>query len=190
MLYAILARDKNSLIGSGFSLPWKNDPSTRWDMESFKRLTSGNIVFMGYRTFLGFNSPLPDRINVVESNRLSSQPEPTPAKTADDSGAAQSSQKSSFIFTSSLPDFLESYKNELKTVWSEKKIFIIGGKATVAKYANKIDCLYLTTFFNEYKGDVFLPENFQETLSKRFSLCRTLETHANGKIEMYKALFL
>lgn len=188
MLYAILARDKNNLIGSGFSLPWKNDPSTRWDMESFKRLTSGNIVFMGYRTFLGFNSPLPNRINVVETNRRPGLPEPTPAKPADDFGAAQSSQKSSFIFTSSLPDFLESYKNELKTVWSGKKIFIIGGKATVAKYAEKISCLYLTTFFNEYNGDVFLPEDFEETLSARFSLFQTIETHANGKIELYNAL--
>lgn len=184
MLYAILARDKNSLIGSGFSLPWKSDPSTRWDMESFKRLTSGNIVFMGYRTFLGFNSPLPNRVNVVETNRSLSLPELSPANFADDSGAA----KSSFIFTSSLPDFLESYKTELKTIWREKKIFIIGGKATIKKYADKISCLYLTTFFDEYNGDVFLPEDFEETLSKRFSLCRTLETHANGKIELYSTL--
>lgn len=169
MLYAILARDKNNLIGSALSLPWKDDPSTRWDMESFKRLTSGNIVFMGYRTFLGFKFPLPNRINVVETKKAPPR-------------------SSSFIFTSSLPNFLETYKNELKTVWSEKKIFIIGGKATVAKYAEKISCLYLTTFFNEYKGDVFLPKDFQETLSKRFSLCQTLETHSNGKIEMYNAL--
>ena len=46
MIYAILARDKNNLIGNGLSLPWLGDEKTKWDMANFKRLTTKNIVFM------------------------------------------------------------------------------------------------------------------------------------------------
>ena len=179
---AILARDKNNLIGSGGSLPWKDDPSARWDMESFKHLTSGNIVFMGYRTFLGFKSPLPGRINVVETKN------PAERLARQELASSDGTAASSFIFASSLQNFLESYKNELETIWRGKKIFIIGGAATIAKYADKISCLYLTTFSKTYKGDVFLPKDFQEILARRFTLCQTAEAHSNGKIEIYKSL--
>ena len=180
MIYAILARDKNNLIGNGFSLPWLGDEKTKWDMENFKRLTTGNIVFMGYKTFQGFKSPLPTRINVVETRNFSGV---SPLRAA---GSFESLTQTGFIFTKSLDDFLFEYKFQLETAWKNKKIFIIGGAKTFSKYCRKIDFLYLTTFFSEYKnGDTYLPEDFLSN----FKLKETLESHENGKIELLENQF-
>ena len=208
MIYAILARDKNNLIGNGLSLPWLGDEKTKWDMANFKRLTTKNIVFMGYKSFLGFKSPLPNRINVVETHNFSGV---SPLRAAGlsvvplslHSGAAaekqaegtaapersaplQSLTQTGFIFTKNLDDFLSEYDFQLKTSWKNKKIFIIGGAKTLNKYCKKIDFLYLTTFFSEYKnGETYLPENFLSN----FKLKKTLESHENGKIELLENRF-
>ncbi len=202
MIYAILARDKNGLIGSGLSLPWLSDPKTKWDMENFKRLTTENIIFMGYKTFLGFKSPLPNRINVVESSDFTgvaplrvaglsvvpltlhskaSKAEQTVSRAASKRFAPlQSLTRTGFIFTKNLENFLSAHKTKLNTAWKNKKIFIIGGAKTLKKYRSKIDFLYLTTFFSEYKGDTYLPQDFLQ----EFKLKETLEFHTNGKIEL------
>lgn len=161
-IYSILARDKNNLIGNKDALPWKDDDSTKWDLSSFKNLTGGNIVFMGYRTFLGFSKPLPGRINVVESRE-------------------GKGQKDGFIFVRSLDDFLSAYKEELKTIWQAKKIFIIGGGKTLLKYLNRIDFLYLTTFYKPYEGDAFISER----ILKQFKRETIIEEHLNGKTELF-----
>jgi len=206
MIYAILARDKNNLIGNGFSLPWLGDEKTKWDMANFKRLTTGNIVFMGYKTFLGFKSPLPNRINVVETRDFSGVSplraagrsvvplslHSRAAEQAENTSAPERSAplhpltRTGFIFTKSLDDFLSEYKFQLKTSWKNKKIFIIGGAKTFSKYCKKIDFLYLTTFFSEYKnGDTYLPKDFLPN----FKLKETLQSHGNGKIELLENRF-
>lgn len=180
MIYAILARDKNNLIGNGISLPWLGDEKTKWDMANFKRLTTENIVFMGYKTFLGFKSPLPNRINVVETHNFLGV---SPLRAA---GTFESLTQAGFIFTKNLDDFLSEYELQLKTSWKNKKIFIIGGAKTLSKYCEKIDFLYLTTFFSEYKnGETYLPEDFLSN----FKLKKTLESHENGKIELLENRF-
>lgn len=173
MIYAVLARDRNNLIGNGGSLPWKDDEETKWDLANFKSLTSGNIVFMGYRTFLGFEKPLPNRINVVETRENF---------TIKDYRVKPDNDKNGFIMSSSLDDFLSSKSSEFESTWKSKKLFIIGGSKTFQKYKEKIDFLYLTTFYGEYKGDVFLPEDFLDG----FKLKSQIESHGNGKIELFE----
>lgn len=60
---AILAADKNGVIGDGPNLPWK----LKDDMASFKNRTENNIVIMGRKTFQSIGRRLPNRINVVVS---------------------------------------------------------------------------------------------------------------------------
>lgn len=61
---AIAAMSLNRVIGAGNSIPWHLPEDFKW----FKRMTSGNVVIMGRKTFesLG-NKPLPNRINIVLS---------------------------------------------------------------------------------------------------------------------------
>lgn len=63
---AIIAMDKNGLIGKDDQLPWGiGNPNTTWDMANFKSMTSNKIVIMGYNTFKGFKRPLKNRLNLV-----------------------------------------------------------------------------------------------------------------------------
>ena len=58
---AIAAMALNRVIGCGNRLPWHLPEDFRW----FKRMTTGNIVVMGRKTFEGLPKPLPNRRTVV-----------------------------------------------------------------------------------------------------------------------------
>lgn len=57
----IVAKDRNSLIGKGNSLPW----SLPADLKHFKEKTVGKTVVMGRKTFETLKGPLPNRKNVI-----------------------------------------------------------------------------------------------------------------------------
>lgn len=66
----ILASSRDYTIGENNTLPWHCSP----DLKLFKRLTTGNIVIMGRRTFESMGSkPLPNRVNIVVSKSMSKQ---------------------------------------------------------------------------------------------------------------------
>ena len=61
---AIAAMSLNRVIGAGNQIPWHLPEDFKW----FKRMTSGNVVIMGRKTFASLgNKPLPNRINIVLS---------------------------------------------------------------------------------------------------------------------------
>lgn len=62
----IWAQDKNGLIGIDDSLPW-NLPE---DLKHFKEKTNSKTVIMGSRTFNSIGKPLPNRTNIVLSNKM------------------------------------------------------------------------------------------------------------------------
>jgi dihydrofolate reductase len=51
----------NGVIGSGGDIPWSNPE----DLKHFRRVTTGNTVVMGRKTFESIGHPLPYRTNVV-----------------------------------------------------------------------------------------------------------------------------
>ncbi len=57
----IVATDAGGGIGINNTLPWRLPE----DMAHFKRLTSGNPVIMGRKTFDSIGRPLPNRRNIV-----------------------------------------------------------------------------------------------------------------------------
>src|SRR5574341_806719 len=67
---AIAAMSLNREIGAGNRIPWHLPEDFKW----FKRLTTGNVIVMGRKTFESIGRPLPDRITVV----LTRSPEPIP----------------------------------------------------------------------------------------------------------------
>ena len=167
---AILARDSKNSIGNGNNLPWKDDISTKWDMTSFKNLTTGNIIFMGFNTYKTIKTPLPERINVVENRNSSSFSE-----------ANSSCFPETFLETPSLYDFCSDFKHILTNEWKDKKIFLIGGAKLIKKYADLIDELYLTTFDKSYEADI----SFDDTILKNFKTSEVIKKHDNGIIELY-----
>ena len=65
MISIIVAVAKNGVIGSCGKIPW-DIPE---DKVYFKKITSGGIVIMGRRTFEEIGFPLPNRYNIVVSEK-------------------------------------------------------------------------------------------------------------------------
>ena len=58
---AIAAMSLNRVIGAGNRLPWHLPEDFRW----FKRMTTGQVIVMGRKTFESIGRPLPHRTTVV-----------------------------------------------------------------------------------------------------------------------------
>ena len=58
---AIAAMSLNRVIGAGNKIPWHLPEDFKW----FKKMTMGNIVVMGRKTFEGLGKPLPNRKNLI-----------------------------------------------------------------------------------------------------------------------------
>ena len=64
-LTAVAAISKNLVIGKDNSLPW-NIPE---DLKRFKELTTGSPIVMGRKTFESIGRPLPNRMNIILSQK-------------------------------------------------------------------------------------------------------------------------
>lgn len=62
---AIAAMALNRVIGRGNQIPWHLPEDFKW----FKRMTTGQIVVMGRKTFESIGRPLPSRTTIVLSRR-------------------------------------------------------------------------------------------------------------------------
>jgi len=60
---AIAAMSLNRVIGRGDKIPWHLPEDFKW----FKRMTTGQVVVMGRKTFESIGKPLPDRATIVLS---------------------------------------------------------------------------------------------------------------------------
>src|SRR5438046_6903526 len=60
---AIAAMSLNRVIGAGNRIPWHLPDDFKW----FKKMTTGNILVMGRKTFASIGKPLPNRETIVLS---------------------------------------------------------------------------------------------------------------------------
>src|SRR5215510_203186 len=60
---AIAAMSENRVIGAGNKIPWHLPEDFRW----FKKMTTGQVVVMGRKTFESIGRPLPNRETIVLS---------------------------------------------------------------------------------------------------------------------------
>ncbi|MCX6708894.1 MAG: dihydrofolate reductase [Candidatus Woesearchaeota archaeon] len=116
------------LCGRDNRLPWHLSD----DLKNFKKLTVGNTVIMGRKTFESIGRPLPERNNIVISSSMPPAENITVAKTIE-----EALQKA------------ESFS---------KEIFIIGGASVYAQSLPFADRLYLSFIKKDYDGDVYFPE--------------------------------
>lgn len=120
----IVACDKNGGIGYNNQLPWKK---IEGDLPRFKRLTEGNVVVMGRKTWASLNyKPLPNRIHFIVTSDLGLYP--------------------SCCFTIRNLDYLKGFKN----AW------LIGGSKLIETNWDRINEIYLTQTFAEYECDRFI----------------------------------
>jgi dihydrofolate reductase len=126
---AIAAMSENRVIGFRNRIPWHLPEDFRW----FKKLTTGNIVVMGRRTFESIGRPLPDRTTLVIS-------------------------RSGFAFPGVRT--LRSL-SEIDLAQENRDVFICGGAQLYAEALPMCNDLYLTMVKRVVEGDVFFPD-FEE----------------------------
>jgi len=69
-IIGIVAVDRNLAIGKDGRLPWHYSA----DLKFFKQTTVGNAVVMGRHTWETLKKPLPNRMNLVLTNKSDSEP--------------------------------------------------------------------------------------------------------------------
>jgi dihydrofolate reductase len=126
-IIVIAALTKNRVIGANNRLPW-NIPD---DRKNFQKLTKGNVVIMGRRTYEAIGHPLAERINIVISSELKNQKGITICRTI--SHALKISK---------------SFKRD---------ICIIGGSKIYRELLPYADKMILSWVKKKYSGDVFFP---------------------------------
>ncbi len=122
---AIAAMAQNRVIGSGARIPWHLPAELKW----FKRMTLGQVVVMGRKTFEAIGRPLPNRDTIVLSRTRRSLP--------------------GVRVVASLA--------ELGLAGDDREVFICGGAQVYAQALPLCSDLYLTWVKRRAGGDVFFP---------------------------------
>ncbi|RMF05826.1 dihydrofolate reductase [Candidatus Woesearchaeota archaeon] len=124
----IAAMTRDRVIGKDNRLLW-HIPE---DLRNFKRITSGNIVIMGRKTFESIGRPLPNRTNIVISRTMP--------------------EREGVIVCRSIPEALDEAEKH------EGEIFIIGGANIYEQFMPLADRLLISLVEGSYEGDAFFPE--------------------------------
>ena len=127
MSIIIAAMDKNRLIGKDNDLPWRLSA----DLQNFKKLTSGNAIIMGRKTWDSLGRPLPNRQNIVLTRNSE--------------------------FSAEGCDIVNSLEEAEKIV-DRDKAFIIGGAQIYTTTLADAKEMILTHVDTEKEGDAWFPE--------------------------------
>ena len=127
------------VIGADNNLPWNISE----DLKVFKRITMGNILLMGRRTFESIGRPLPGRISfVISSREVRGCCGPLSGEGYNpDRGYSFSSIFDAAGAAASLPG----------------ELFVIGGASVYAQMLPYADYIYLSAVKKNYDGNVFFP---------------------------------
>jgi dihydrofolate reductase len=130
MIISILAVADNMAIGFDQHLPW---PKIKEDMTWFVQHTKNQVVVMGRNTWDGFKQPLPNRVNLVVSE-----------KNISDFPGAHGTLRGDL--QNALKEIDENY---------EEDIYIIGGKSIYEQCIPLSDVVYLTRIRGVFNADTF-----------------------------------
>lgn len=127
MIALIAAIAENRVIGKDGRMPWHIPEDLRY----FKRLTLGNVLIMGRRTYEVLGRPFPERLNIVLST-------------------TQNFDAENCMTVPSMEEALRAA--------GDRDIFIIGGEGVFRRCLPMADMLFLTEIERAYDGDTFFPE--------------------------------
>ncbi len=132
-LSLIVAISQNGCIGINNKLPWYLPE----DLKYFRRLTTGNIVIMGRKTFESIGKPLPNRQNIVISRNTNFAAE-------------------SIKTVSSIEQALH-VANSMADISGIEEAFIMGGAQIYEQSLPLAQRLYITEVKKTVTGDAFFP---------------------------------
>lgn len=123
-LSILVAHDQNRVIGKDNQLPW-HLPN---DLKYVKKLSTGNTLVMGRKTYESIGKPLPNRRNVVLTRNSTFHPEGVDV----------------------IHDLDEIYD-------LPGHVFIFGGQTLFEEFIDKVDDMYITVVEDKFQGDTFFP---------------------------------
>lgn len=126
MIRIIVATSRNGVIGNDNKLIW-DIPE---DLKHFKKLTTGNTIIMGRKTYESIGRPLPNRRNIIITR-----------------------SEDYFIDGCEVVNSLEE-----ALLLCSNDCFIIGGGEIYKQSIEIADKLYLTLIDDEFIGDTFFPD--------------------------------
>jgi len=143
----------NRVIGAGNKIPWHLPEDFKW----FKKMTTGQVIVMGRKTYESIGKPLPNRTTIVLSR--------SPLKIPGVSVVADLKE------LGLLGDELAGWE-----------IFICGGAQVYEQALPMCSDLYLTLVKRHVEGDTFFP-----AFEDKFRLKEEIVDEAEFKILHYRA---
>jgi dihydrofolate reductase len=122
---AIAAMSLNRVIGVDGRIPWHLAEDFRW----FKRMTTGQAVLMGRKTFDSLGKPLPNRLNLVVT-------------------------RGEGIAGVEIVRELESFDPDR---YAPREVWVMGGAEIYRQLLPRCSDLYLTVVRREVAGDTLFP---------------------------------
>jgi dihydrofolate reductase len=151
---AIAAMSQNRVIGHEGKIPWHLPEDFKW----FKKMTTGQVVVMGRKTFESIGKPLPNRTTVVLSRGRFSHP-----------GARMAADLSQIDWTD--------------PALAGREVFICGGAQVYNQTLALCSDIYLTLVKREVEGDAFFPP-----FEQQFKLVEEIMDCAEFKILHYRSV--
>jgi dihydrofolate reductase len=182
---AIAAMSLNRMIGAGNKIPWHLPEDFKW----FKKMTMGNVVVMGRKTFESLGQPLSNRKNMV----LTRHPQRLIKKHPEIFGQYHEWRGGKFLKRAYQFHFskLEGKRQTDILIFKSLEkldpeefpndIFICGGAEIYGQALPRCSDLYLTVVKREYEGDAFFPP-FED----KFDLVEELRDEPEFKILHYR----
>lgn len=134
MIKIIVSVDINNGIGKNNDLLVK----IKDDLKRFKNITMGNVVVMGYNTYLSLpNGALKGRENIVLCDK--------------------EIELEDVIVKNSIKEVLDYVKDI-----DDKDVFIIGGGSVYKQFIEYADELLITHIFVDFNADIYFPEISKE----------------------------
>jgi dihydrofolate reductase len=148
---AIAAMSLNRVIGAGNRIPWHLPDDFKW----FKRMTTGQVIVMGRKTFESIGKPLPNRTTIV----LTRSAGPIPGvRTVSDLGQL----------------------DRADPALAGREVYICGGAQIYRQALPLCSDLYLTLVQRVVEGDILFPP-FEDD----FELAEEVLTRPEFKILHY-----
>lgn len=127
-LTMIAAAAENNALGKDNDLIWHISE----DLKRFKRLTTGHAIIMGRKTFESMPKALPNRTNIVLTQKKE--------------------------YTAEGAEVVHTLEDALALVENDMQPFVIGGGQIYTLFMPLCDRIELTRVHHEFEADVFFPE--------------------------------
>lgn len=147
-LHLLVAFSKNRVIGANGGIPWHISE----DFKKVKALTTGNTIIMGEATYHSIGKPLPNRKNVILSDREDFKVQ----------GAI----------------VVHSKEEALEVCANDSDVYIFGGASIYKLFLDDVEIFHITYVDKEFEGDTFFPELPLNQLNLKYC-CKKLDSMLN-----------